>query len=69
MIKFSYQHNEWLAVYVDEFGDRQIMPFDTFEQALSFLNVCNCRIGVMTTRFYSTYVEKVGVEEWEEDKE
>lgn len=62
-MEVRYQHNEWLCVYTDESGDRQIMPFDTFEQAegyakslrKKFVNI----IGVMTTAFYDHYVEKV----------
>ena len=49
---YGYRHNEWLAVYTDENGDRQIMPFDTFEQAVDFLSCCSCKVGVMTTAFY-----------------
>ena len=62
-MRVEYQHNEWLCVYTDECGDRQIMPFDTFEQAdgyakslrEQFVNV----IGVMATSFYDAHVEKV----------
>lgn len=50
--EYGYRHNEWLAVYTDENGDRQIEPFDTFEQAVNFLCVCHCKVGVMTTTFY-----------------
>ena len=50
--EYGYQHNEWLAVYTDENGDRQIMPFDTFQQAVDFLSCCSCKVGVMTTAFY-----------------
>ena len=49
---YGYRHNEWLAVYADENGDRQIAPFDTFEQAVDFLSCCSCKVGVMTTAFY-----------------
>lgn len=49
---YGYRHNEYVAVYVDECGDRQIMPFDTFEQAVNYLQYCTCRIGAMTTCFY-----------------
>lgn len=42
----------WLAVYVDECGDEQIMPFDTFEQATEYIQCCSCKIGVMTTSYY-----------------
>lgn len=59
MIKAGYRHNEWLAVYVDENGDRQIMPFDTFEQAIEFLGCCYNKIGVMTIWFYNANIEKV----------
>ena len=62
-MKFSYRKDEWLAVYVDDCGDRQIMPFDTYEKAESYLRVCNCRIGVMTTSFYNKYVEQIAEEE------
>ena len=50
--EYGYRHNEFLAVYTDENGDRQIMPFDTFEQAVDFLSCCSCKVGVMTTTFY-----------------
>ena len=50
--EYGYRHNEFLAVYTDENGDRQIMPFDTFEQAVDFLSCCSCKVGVMTTAFY-----------------
>ena len=50
--EYDYRHNEFLAVYTDENGDRQIMPFDTFEQAVDFLSCCSCKVGVMTTSFY-----------------
>lgn len=63
MIKYGYGFNEWLAVYVDECGDRQIMPFNTFEQAENYLNICDCKIGVMTTAFYNHYIEKVAEHE------
>ena len=49
---YGYQHNEWLAVYTDEKGNRRIVPFDTFEQAVDFLSCCSCKVGVMTTAFY-----------------
>lgn len=52
MIKYGYRHNEWLAVYVDECGDEQIIPFDTYEQAIEYLKCCSCKIGVMTTSYY-----------------
>lgn len=52
MIQYGYKHNEWLAVYVDECGEEQIMPFDTFEQATEYIQGCSCKIGVMTTSYY-----------------
>ena len=63
MIKVSYRENEWLAVYVDENGDRQIMPFNTYAEAEKFArkiieNYGNV-IGVMTTRFYNHFVEEI----------
>ena len=51
-IDYGYRNNEWLAVYTDECGDEQIMPFDTFEEANKYLQCCDCKIGVMTTAFY-----------------
>lgn len=63
MIEVGYRHNEFLSVYVDECGDRQIIPFDTFDKATEFTE--NIRkhgttiIGVMTTAFYNRYVETV----------
>lgn len=59
MLKVGYRENEWLAVYVDENGERQIVPFDTHEKATEFIECCQCKIGVVTTRFYNRYVEKV----------
>lgn len=58
--EYGYRHNEWLAVYTDEWGDRQIVPFDTFEQAVNFLCVCPCMVGVMTTAFYVNRVTDNG---------
>lgn len=51
-IDYGYRHNEWLAVYVDDCGKVQIMPFDTLEEANKYLQCCDCKIGVMTTAFY-----------------
>lgn len=62
MFEYGYRKNEWLAVYVDENGDRQVIPFDTFEQATQFLECCMCKIGVMTTSFYNHNIEKIA--EW-----
>lgn len=59
MIKAGYKNNEWLAVYNDENGDRQIMPFDTFEQATEYLGHCYSKIGVMTIWFYNANIENV----------
>ena len=59
MIKAGYRKNEWLAVYVDENGDRQIMPFDTFQQATDYLSCCVNKIGVMTIWFYDAHIENV----------
>lgn len=56
MIECSYQKNEWVAMYVDECGDKQVLPFDTYEQAEEFLSRCYYKIGVMTTRFYNHYI-------------
>lgn len=56
--EYGYKHNEFVAVYIDECGDRQIMPFDTYDQADEFLKTCYCRIGVMTTSFYVHCVTK-----------
>ncbi len=55
-IKCSYQKNEWIAMYVDMDGEKQVESFDTYEQAEKFLQRCNCKIGVMTTRFYNRYI-------------
>lgn len=62
MIKFGYRKNEWLAVYVDDCGERQIMPFDTREEAYKYLTEISkvtSVIGIMTTAFYDNYIEKV----------
>lgn len=63
-MKVEYKKNEWLVVYVDENGDRQILPFDTFELADTFTRRCMKEnalnlIGIMTTRFFDHYIEKV----------
>ena len=55
---YGYKYNEWVAMYVDECGDRQVIPFNTFEDAEKFLKVCDCRIGVVTTAFYNHYIAK-----------
>lgn len=36
MIEYGYRHNEWLAVYVDECGDEQIIPFENGNKHFSF---------------------------------
>lgn len=58
MIECSYKKNEWVAMYADECGDTQVLPFDTYEQAEKFLSRCYCKIGVMTTRFYNHVIAK-----------
>ena len=63
-MKVEYKKNEWLVVYVDENGDRQILPFDTCELADTFTRRCMKEnalnlIGIMTTRFFDYYIEKV----------
>lgn len=56
-IECSYHKNEWVAIYVDDYsGERQVEPFDTYEQAEKFLQNRYCKIGVMTTRFYNHYI-------------
>lgn len=66
MIKVGYRHNEWLAVYTDECGDRQIIPFDTYEQAVSYLTAIRDSgtnvLGVMTTLYYNHYIEHIAEE-------
>ena len=59
MIEYSYKHNEWTAMYADECGDTQVLPFDTYEQAENFLKRCYYKIGVMTTAFYNKIAEKI----------
>ena len=56
MIECSYRKNEWVAIYVDMDGEKQIESFDTYEQAEEFLSRCYCKIGVMSTRFYNRYI-------------
>ena len=58
-IECSYRNNEWLAMYVDEDGERQVSTFDTYEEAVQFLKNCYCQIGVMTTRFYNHISPKI----------
>ena len=53
---YGYRHNEWVAMYVDECGDRQTLTFDTYEQATQFLECCSCKIGVVTTAFYNHFL-------------
>lgn len=57
MIKHSYQKNEWVAMYLDECGDTQVLPFDTYKQAENFLDNCYYKIGIVTTAFYNHYLE------------
>lgn len=59
MIEYSYKRNEWVAMYADDCGETQVLPFDTYEQAESFLENCYYKIGVMTTKFYNHIVEKI----------
>lgn len=61
MIECSYQKNEWVAMYADECGDTQVLPFDTFEQAEKFLECCYYKIGIVTTRLYNKVIAK---QEW-----
>lgn len=56
MINYGYRKNEWVAIYVDENGDRQVLPFDTYKQATEFLECCMCKIGVVTTSFYNAFL-------------
>lgn len=58
MIECSYKHNEWVAIYSDECGDTQVLPFDTYEQAEKFLSRCYWKIGVVTTKFYNNVIAK-----------
>jgi hypothetical protein len=58
-MKVGYRKNEWLCVYADDCGDTQIMPFDTFEQALEYSKVCFNLYGIMTTQYYDAHIEKV----------
>lgn len=57
MIEYGYRKNEWVAMYVDEYGEIRVLPFDTFEQATIFLDCCYCRVGVVTTKLYNTLLE------------
>lgn len=59
MVEYGYKHNEWIAMYADECGDTQVLPFDTYEQAENFLKHCYYKIGVMTTRFYNKIAENI----------
>ena len=59
MIECSYKKNEWIAMYSDELGELQVLPFDTYEQAENFLDTCYYKIGVMTTRFYNHISEHI----------
>jgi hypothetical protein len=63
MINYGYRKNEWVAMYVDENGDRQVLPFDTKQQADDFLSCCECRVGVMTTAFYNYISDFINKEE------
>lgn len=56
MIECGYRKNEWVVLYVDENGDKEVLPFDTYEQAEKFLAICYCKIGIVTTRFYNKYI-------------
>lgn len=61
-MEVGYQKNEWVVVYVDADGDRQVLPFDFYEQAVDYANKLKEQFvpinGIMTTRFYDHYVEK-----------
>lgn len=54
--------NQWAVLYVDDCGERQVVKFDTFEQANQYLvsirNCGACVIGVMTTAFYENCVKE-----------
>lgn len=62
-MQVGYQKNEWLCVYADECGDRQIMPFDTFKQAENYAYLIRQQglplVGIMTTAFYDAKIEKI----------
>ena len=55
-INFAFERgddcNEWLAIYIDDYGDKCIFNFDTFEQAVEFLSKHERKVGVMTAEFY-----------------
>ena len=57
-IDYGYRRNEWVALYVDENGDVQVLTFDTYKQATGFLECCTCKIGVVTTAMYNAYLSK-----------
>lgn len=57
MIECGYKKNEWVAMYADECGETQVLPFDTFEKASAFLDCCYCKIGIVTTKLYNTLLE------------
>ena len=62
-MEVGYKKNEWLVVYSDADGERQIKMFDLYHQAVEFANELKENFvplaGVMTTRFYNHYVEKI----------
>lgn len=57
MIKYGYRKNEWVAMYVNGYGEICVLPFDTFEKATIFLDGCYCKVGVVTTKLYNTLLE------------
>lgn len=61
-MKVGYRKNEVLLVYYDEHGDMQILPFDTYEEAVEYterVKEYTRIVGIMTTRFYNCYIEQI----------
>ena len=59
MIEYGYRKNEWVTIYYDDYGEVQVVPFDTLEQAENFIKCCDCKIGIVTTAFYNKVLANI----------
>ena len=54
--------NEWLVIYLDEFNEEIIMPFNTYESAQNFSKIVPVFLGVVRSQWYNDNVHEVGFE-------
>ena len=58
-----YQQNEWVVIYNDDCGDRQVIYCDVYTQAAELLARLKASgtnvIGMVSTRWYDKYVENI----------